>query len=71
MVNRMETATRTDTEARLNGLLDALTLEEQVLLLAGANFWTTVPIDRLGIPAIKVSDGPKWSSRWWHPRWRR
>src|SRR5262249_27541348 len=32
--------------------------EEQVALLAGADFWTTVPIERLGIPAIKVSDGP-------------
>jgi beta-glucosidase len=39
-------------------LLDALTLEEQVLLLAGANFWMTVPIERLGIPALKVTDGP-------------
>jgi beta-glucosidase len=39
-------------------LLDALTLEEQVSLLAGADFWTTVPVSRLGIPAIKVTDGP-------------
>ncbi|ULH17220.1 glycoside hydrolase family 3 C-terminal domain-containing protein (plasmid) [Deinococcus sp. KNUC1210] len=27
-------------------------------LLAGADFWRTVPIPRLGIPALKVSDGP-------------
>jgi beta-glucosidase len=39
-------------------LVDALTLEEQVSLLAGANFWETVAIERLGIPAIKVTDGP-------------
>lgn len=39
-------------------LLDEMTLEEQVSLLAGADFWTTVPVERLGIPAIKVSDGP-------------
>ena len=58
MAKIMETVTRTDTEVRLNGLLDALTLEEEVLLLAGANFWMTVPIARLGIPAIKVTDGP-------------
>src|SRR5262245_39469129 len=44
--------------ADLDALLDSLTLEEQVALLAGADFWTTVPIERLGIPAIKVSDGP-------------
>ncbi len=43
---------------RIETLLNAMTLEEQVSLLAGADFWTTVPVDRLGIPAIKVTDGP-------------
>ncbi|WP_036839292.1 beta-glucosidase family protein [Pleomorphomonas oryzae] len=42
----------------IEAILDAMTLEEQVSLLAGADFWTTVPIPRLEIPAIKVSDGP-------------
>ncbi|MAM09770.1 MAG: glycosyl hydrolase [Rhizobiaceae bacterium] len=42
----------------IDHLLDELTLEEQVSLMAGADFWTTVPIPRLGIPAVKVSDGP-------------
>ena len=45
-------------ESRIESLLDAMTLEEQVSLLAGRDFWTTVPIERLAIPAIKVSDGP-------------
>jgi beta-glucosidase len=42
----------------IDTLLAALTLDEKVALLAGADEWTTVPIPRLGIPALKVSDGP-------------
>src|SRR5687768_5113470 len=45
-----------DTE--VTELVDQLTLEEQVSLLAGADFWQTVAIERLGIPSIKVTDGP-------------
>lgn len=39
-------------------LLRQMTLQEKVSLLAGADMWRTVPIERLGIPAIKVTDGP-------------
>ncbi|HWQ15760.1 MAG TPA: glycoside hydrolase family 3 C-terminal domain-containing protein [Roseiflexaceae bacterium] len=46
------------TEARIEALLADLTLAEKVSLLAGASMWTTPPVERLGIPAIKVSDGP-------------
>lgn len=42
----------------IEALLDRMSLEEQVSLLAGEDFWTTVAIDRLGIPKIKVTDGP-------------
>jgi beta-glucosidase len=45
-------------ESKIAALVDAMTVEEQVSLLAGKDFWTTVPIERLGIPSIKVSDGP-------------
>lgn len=43
---------------RVENLLEQMTLQEKVSLLAGADFWHTVPIERLGIPALKVSDGP-------------
>lgn len=44
--------------AHVENLLAALTVEEQVSLLAGANMWNTVPIARLDIPKLRVSDGP-------------
>ena len=43
---------------RVEALLDQMTLEEQVSLLAGSNMWNTVPNERLGIPKLRVSDGP-------------
>lgn len=43
---------------RIDTLIDSMTLEEKVSLLAGASMWYTVPVERLGIPAIKVTDGP-------------
>src|SRR3954468_4462760 len=39
-------------------LLSRMTLEEKVALLSGTTMWLTAPIERLGIPAIKVTDGP-------------
>ena len=45
-------------DADIDQLVDSLTLDEQVSLLAGADFWHTVPIEHAGIPVMRVSDGP-------------
>lgn len=42
----------------LENLLRQMTLQEKVSMLAGADMWHTVAIERLGIPALKVTDGP-------------
>lgn len=41
-----------------DGLLAELTLDEKIALLAGADMWHTRPVERLGLPAMKVTDGP-------------
>lgn len=43
---------------KIDDLLEQMTLPEKVSLLAGASMWYTVAIERLGIPALKVTDGP-------------
>jgi beta-glucosidase len=46
------------TEERLARLTADLTVEEKVSLLVGAGMWTTTPIERIGLRAVAMSDGP-------------
>ena len=48
----------TEPDARLERLLDQMTVEELVRLTAGDDIWHTAAVERLGIPRMRVSDGP-------------
>ena len=45
-------------ELDIEQLIQELTLSEKISLLAGVDIWHTVPIEELGIPSIRTSDGP-------------
>src|SRR5437763_9520684 len=42
----------------VENLLSQMTIKEKVAMLSGMNDWYTVPVERLGIPSLKMSDGP-------------
>ena len=46
------------TREKLQELIGKMTLEEKASLCSGADFWHTESVERLGIPAMMVSDGP-------------
>jgi beta-glucosidase len=43
---------------RVKALVADLTLDEKAALTAGVDVWTTAAVPRLGIPEVRVTDGP-------------
>ena len=43
---------------RIDELLAELTLAEKVALMGGRDLWSVQSVERLGIPSLKVTDGP-------------
>ena len=39
-------------------LVSGLTLDEKAALTAGVDLWSTAPVPRLGIPSVRLTDGP-------------
>ena len=39
-------------------IIQQMTLEEKADFCSGSDFWHTQPVERLGVPAVMMSDGP-------------
>ena len=44
--------------SRIDDLLSQMTLEEKISMLAGTELWYSSAVQRLGIPAFRMADGP-------------
>lgn len=42
----------------MKALVAEMTLEEKAGLCSGGDFWHTKAVERLGIPAVMMTDGP-------------
>ena len=54
-------------DKRADDLLGRMTLQEKVAMLAGATWMESAPNERLGIPSLKMADGPVGVRSWAGP----
>jgi beta-glucosidase len=54
----------TPLEDRVHDVLSRMTTEEKATMLSGSGWMESAPIERLGIPAIKMADGPLGVRSW-------
>ena len=47
-----------DDEKKINETIGKMTLEEKITMLSGSSMMASAPLARLGIPALRMSDGP-------------
>ncbi|HEX7131333.1 MAG TPA: glycoside hydrolase family 3 C-terminal domain-containing protein, partial [Iamia sp.] len=44
--------------SRVTEMVAAMSLDEKAGLTAGVDFWSTLPVPRVGLPRVRVTDGP-------------
>ncbi len=57
-MNLIDYQTNEASESRIEELLQKMSLNEKISLLSGKDNWHTVPVERIGIPSLVMTDGP-------------